>query len=575
MKRSREGGFTLVETMAAVGVFAIITLGTVPLLVTAVRGVDLSRRLTVAKTLAQEAHERARGLPYFVSYASQNSAVDVLDLYYPSYQASGTYTTVCTPSTVNRACPADIPPGYTVTFEASFVNGVIGADGKEDFVPVVPPTNYAWNGADNPAADLLRLSIEEGWSQAGRARSFELGSIIGDRKFTSLKVSGSAKVEHGIGVLTQYAHPAYGSGLSALNLVDGAIDAEIESKELSKARLALDSATIRLDEVLAATGSVGAQLGSADGASIDAVAPPSQTPANPVVDDISVTHPAYSTAVAGADTTTTENLQVSVTSELPVVRGTYYYAKDNGERDIWAMADLDEAAATALRLDATRPMVYARPWNDGNNVRTLRGAVLAETTALTSGDRKVRTNAATETRYLAVLPTTYAAPTSQGSFQSVLIVDSFTASVDCKATGNAATATATTTWSATIRYYRDSNPADNIPSGSYVDLNAGGALTASNFSSVMTTLGNPLVYDGAIPADDIYLFEDAANGRVGYLRSFVTAGSTVSTSDGGRVATASLPGAIVVETAPVDPAAPDSTLSISMGNLSCEAVDRR
>ena len=60
-------GLTLVETMAALLVFALVTLGTFPLLASALRGGNLSRSGTVGKNLAQEALERIRGLPYFVS----------------------------------------------------------------------------------------------------------------------------------------------------------------------------------------------------------------------------------------------------------------------------------------------------------------------------------------------------------------------------------------------------------------------------------------------------------------------------------------------------------------------------
>lgn len=576
--RASERGFTLVETMAAIGLFAIITLGTVPLMITAVRGVDLSRRSTVAKTLAQEAMERARGLPYFVSFASQNQQVDVLDLYYPNYQASGTYTTACTSATVSRACPKDIPAGYTVTFRATFVEGVLGADGKEDFSPVVAPTSYAWNSTssgDHPVSDLLELSVAVSWSQTGRTRSFELKSIIGDRKFTDLKVSGRARVEHGVRILTQFSHPSYRTGVSALNAIDGSVDASIETKEFSTARLSLESANLRLDDVVPEGGGEGGSIGSGLGVSIEAAAPPTQTPANQTVGAIGVAHPGAGYPpggiVVGADGSATEDLYVGVTGELPSARGTYYYAKDNGVRDIYAYADLDEVNAVALHLDYTKPMVHSRPWNNGNSNQAFRGTALAETTALTSGDRKVRTYASSATRYLSILPTTFIPPSTQGSFHAVMVVDSFTASVDCKATGSA-TATASFSWNASIRYYQDSNPGDDIPSGSYQTL----TLTqTSNVASVMAGLGNPLVYDGLIPADDIYLFEDVASGKKGYFRSIVGGVATSGVLEGGKVATATVPSVIVIETTNLNPTLPDSSVSLSIGSLSCEAVDRR
>ncbi|HEX2196941.1 MAG TPA: type II secretion system protein, partial [Actinomycetota bacterium] len=60
-RRRREGGFTLVETLAAMMIFSLVTLGTTPLLLSSIRGATLSGSFTVGKNLASEAMERVRG----------------------------------------------------------------------------------------------------------------------------------------------------------------------------------------------------------------------------------------------------------------------------------------------------------------------------------------------------------------------------------------------------------------------------------------------------------------------------------------------------------------------------------
>lgn len=570
----REKGFTLVETMVSILIFGLITLALVPVMAMSVRGTDLGRRATVAKTLAQEAMERARGLPYYVSFGSVNKPVDVLDLYHPAYTPSGVTTLTCTPGSTARGCPKNMPAGYAATFTARFVKGTIagsGATATESFTTtVVPHTTYSWNGAnDAPASPLLELTVSVSWSSATGDR-FELRSILGDRKFTGLKMSGAGKVDHGIKVLTHFTHPTYTAPKSTLVVADGTISAGIEAQDVATATLSLQAADLHLNEV-AATGAVANAINQLHGASVDAVAPPGRLIAAVSAPGGSVNHPGLTVPrnVAGADASTTEDLQVAVSGELPLAKGTYLYTKEQGVTDLWATNDVDQVNAATLRLDPLNPIVMVRPHNSGSSLLALKGSALAESRARTAPDRQVHTNAAVEVRHVGILPTAYIPASSEGAFSSVVIVDSFTAAVDCKATGSAASATATATWALTLRVYQDSNPADNVPAGAFVTY------TFNQDSNIAATLGNPLVYDGATTLDDIYLFEDIATSKKGYLRSIVTGTRSTATQDGGKVATASLPGAVVIETTPTNPAVEDSTFTISLGSLSCDAADRR
>ncbi len=86
-----QRGFTLIEVMAALVVFSLMTLGIVPLLLSSMKGSELSQSYAIGKNLAVEAMERVRGLPYYVKFDTQKDGrpIDLLDLYYPSRRFGG------------------------------------------------------------------------------------------------------------------------------------------------------------------------------------------------------------------------------------------------------------------------------------------------------------------------------------------------------------------------------------------------------------------------------------------------------------------------------------------------------
>jgi type II secretory pathway pseudopilin PulG len=196
--RSMEG-FTLIETLAALLVFSVVTIGVVPLIGATLRSSVLSRTMTVSKNLTVEAMERARGLPYHIKQAAQPGNVDLLDFYHPAPPNAGVFfRTTCASGATNPACPRNIPAGTTVVFEARFVTTT--------GVTVATPTTYNARtaGADTPPSLLAELTIRTTATVRGRQRSFELRSLLADRKFSGLKVSGISRVAYAIQVLTSY-----------------------------------------------------------------------------------------------------------------------------------------------------------------------------------------------------------------------------------------------------------------------------------------------------------------------------------------------------------------------------------
>lgn len=573
-RRRGEDGFTLIETLAALLVFAIMTIGLVPLLISSLQGSDLSRSTTINKNAAVEAMERVRGLPYHVSFGSQNTKVDVLDLYFPKAgvespavagqaYAVNQFTTTCNNANLsNPACPRNIPDGTTLTFVASFTNPGGGTP------PPVPGT-YAWNanGADIPPSQLLDMSITATWTQRGIQRSFRLQSLIGDRKFGGIKIRGEANVEFGIQVLASYSNAA--GEISELLALAGASETVIESRSLSTSDVSVRGADVRLTKLPTATEPTAAELDSAVGAESTLHAPPDQpAPGGSSVTPQTVTHPELAMDVAGFDTTSTNQLKVTVTGERPEGSGRFSYSNGLGALDFWVHTQVDAANNDLRKLDTSQPVFTVRG-------KQINGTSSGSTGALGAADRDVETRAQLSINGMRILPTTFIVA-ENNSFNGALIrITNFTADTQCRSTDSATTAFANATWSADLQYWRDNVPDDDIADGDYspvVSLNGGtGADPLANLK-----LTNPLVYDGPSPADDVYLFEDPANLRSGYLVDWSSLRNLAGSEDpSGRLTQAQIPGAIKIDTAPTNPLVAESGLNIQIGQLSCEALDDR
>jgi hypothetical protein len=91
---------------------------------------------------------------------------------------------------------------------------------------------------------------------------------------------------------------------------------------------------------------------------------------------------------------------------------------------------------------------------------------------------------------------------------------------------------------------------------------------------------NPLQYDDTNNANDIYLFEKRdASGNItqkGYIQDIsLLRNPTTSVSSDGRTTSASIDGAVRIDTAALSSTVPETQTSISLMKTSCEAVDNR
>lgn len=582
--RRTDEGFTLVELMAALLVFSIATLGIVPLLAASMRGSAMSRSYTVNKNITQEAMERIRGLPFFTSYASQNSRVDVLDLYYPnlaSGYASGTFTTTCTISTTSSpACPKTLPVGTTMTFKATFVRTSTYSTTPATYATVIPPAGYRWDsltGADVPPSQLLEISVRTDWEMmGGDDKTLSMKSLVADRKVGTTRVRGTGRVDYSAQVLTGY----HLSGKkSSLTFTGAHGESKVETKLLSVANQSISAGTLRLLRSSDDPAVLGTDLGTSplSGASSILAAPPDTTPAAVSAGEQFLAHPEWISkgspvTAAWLDDSSATTLKAVVANELPTATG---LARTPSTVNLAAFVtnQADATTDSLLQVDSGEPMFEIARSSATN--RTMQAETSAVTTAATAADRKVETIADARLGDVRLSPVKFINSNGSGGVGSgnddhVVRIFDFNARATCRATASSATAAATGTWTARLLYWVDPTN-DGTRNGAYVTENLTAGTASARMESIQSS--NPLVNDASLDADDVYLFQTAT--RQGYLTDWGATAPTTLVSGDGRTANVNLDGALRIDTSASNQAIAESVMSISLGKLSCEAVDNR
>lgn len=610
MARLRDShGFTLIETMAAISVFAILVLGVTPLIASSLRGSSLARSFTVAKNLAQESLERMRGLPYFDSGANR----DLLDLYFPNLgagfdPATNRFTTTCsstssTPApSADLACPPDhadgtskIPAGYTVSFAAEFVSPT--GSNPETFNVVQPPSGYS--SADpalaTPPAQLMRMTVTVTWTNL-RARRFQLTSLYGNRKLSRDQARASATVDFVIQAFTSF-RAGVPVRTSALRGTAGRSTSAIEIRNFARATIDSSGGEIRLVAQEEATTTNA--LDSVLGASASLSAPPTTSPAPAVTDtDIpvgsnTIEHPDLAAGqVAGLGQSQVDGSTLTITSPvipagvqvlngLPRAASTFDFTGALGTEGFWANNQADTSSTAALKLDPTKRVLSVTKATESSRIK---GQTYAEATAVSpSASRKAQAKASANAGTVALMPVTFLV----GTQTSVIVIEEFQASIDCTSTG--ATGQVDGSWSAKIKYWKDDNPGDGLAIGHYEELTnqpAGqpklvtGSVTAglSDPLSVLGQSNNPLVFDAPLDINDIYLFDDPnvdlTLNKEGYLKLWDVT-ETIPSQVQGKLARVSMPQTINIVTARTDANNEETEMTIQVGKLSCQALDQR
>jgi prepilin-type N-terminal cleavage/methylation domain-containing protein len=596
-KLRSQKGLTLVETMVALSVFSIVALGITPLLLSSMRGAALSRSYNEGKNLGVEAMERIRGLPYFVSVQGLVTPQrrDVLDLYFPDLGAgydagTQTFTTTCTKTSQSPAangalaCPRNIPAGYTVTFKATFVKAS-GTSPTETYEKVQPTTGYNWNSTATELAptQLLKMVVQVSWQRGGRDRDVSLTGLIGERTQSSEQVRGNAQIDYVISGSTGFTEDADDDDddgddgrTSHLEAIAGELESNVQTRTVSTADQSSRAARITLTEDEFNSDPAGT-LADVSGATSTLHATPNvvTVPASDAgLPDPQVTHTELDgdprVGYFGATTANTGTAIAQVLNELPTARGRFDFTSGTGQPRFWVNNPVGLRGVAELHLDPASAMLDVQR----SGPVQLSGETAAVTTALSpTASRKVESTATARFAQLNLLPTSYILDLT--SNKSVVSVEDFTASLTCRATANATPSLATGSWSATLKYWRDPSN-DGIPAGAYVHVPISGSTTstATDPLAAIKAAANPLVFDALDNDDDVYLF-DTPTER-GYLQDWWSRPQLTSTNDAsGRDTSVNLDGALQIITAPVNPDDDASSISASVGGMSCKAVDKR
>lgn len=558
----KEAGFTLVETLAALLVFSVVTLGLVPLLLSSLRGSNLSRSYTIGRNVVQETMERVRGLPYRREVSGTGGfpkRVDVLDLYFPRGFGPGfaanVFTTTCLSGDLAPACPkaggADVsalPAGYRVTFRARFVKrcraSVIasceapnpGEAERYETVPVSP--SYYWQGTaagpgpscataggtapcsprPPPEAQMLELTTTASWNVNATTRQYSQTSLIADRRFSGQRVDASATIDYVVQISTGFD---VGGQTSDLVATAGISETRLEARQVSRA----SHASRALSFLLSDTATPFNDNVERTGASASAQAPPDvQSPnanANAgaqVVPHFDLANAAY----AGGDASTVggdaangiPGVEAGVAVDLPRAHGAFTVSS-TAASPLGLLWVNNQAAAEPLKLD---PAAGHVAWLVPNGGTTISGRTQGETTDISSpATRQVRTTAAGSFGRLRAFPTTFV-PATENTDGALIEVVGFTAQTTCRSTANGTSAAAGTTaaWSATLRYW--SEPSDGVSAnGAYSEVSLSQALTGAPELGTLTNtagqvVGNPLVYEEPdAPADFGGIFRQLDN----------------------------------------------------------------
>ena len=605
-----DSGFSLIEVMASILIFAIVTLGITPLMISSIRGAATVRSETVAKNLAQRAMERARGLPFFESVRNETTPRrrDVLDLYFPDvatgYNATtGIFTTTCTATgqvpnaSAALGCAKDVPPGFTLSYRARFVT-TNTAVSPNTFVTQAPPTTYNWTSVstESPPSNLLELATSVSWVQAGNPRDFTLTTLMSDRKLAPDNYRASSRLDYVIQASTTFRESSgtYAGRVSRLNGFVGIAESSIENRAVASADQTVRAGRMVLtrdefgDPVITPSASLSDLVGASRILHSGANFPPSSTNEQTSA-ALQITHPDLASlgpiSYLDANRVIGTSTGTQITNQLPAAQGGFEFTSGVGASPTFWMTNQRESSTSdqvQLYLDPNQKIFTVTR----SGPLRLSGASTAVATALApAASRKVEATATGSFAKMVMFPTTFISH----SDASVLKIENFRAEITCRSTANAGTAIVMGDWEAEVSYWRDpvndgsfllgiqqlgrSNGAYARPGGANTKVT--GSLTAPT-TDIFSTIGNPLVYDDAVDVRDVYLFKTGSPSGRGYFDSITSSPRIESTkSPDGRVTSVTIKNALQIVTDRTDPNNAESSLTVNIGSLSCEAVDRR
>ncbi|MBW3589095.1 MAG: type II secretion system GspH family protein [Actinobacteria bacterium] len=543
-----ESGFTIVEMVAAMGIFALAAAFVLGTLVAGIRTAGSGRDRTIAKELARERLEEMRRLPFYLQVSSQYPCVpqvrtDLLDTYFPNLTAPGyssansTYTRTIDP----------IPgfPRFSMTVESKFVD--------EELATVTPPSTYscASSNTDRPPGNLLAVLVTVRWGPS-KQFSYTLRTHLGETRLSTIEVLGAAS-----GVMTR-VDTAFSDG-SIFVMEIGSTDSSI---------FVGDSVTAR-NETSAGRATITDSAGSAtsrEGSRQSVAAPPDSALMELHTAAQSLIHPSLLFTAATLNANKTSGVAAKI-NESPGLfsegSGKILPSVDKsveGGNDFEATNEVEGALGTRS-IDNTKPYVASKK---------VAGFQSESSSSCKETADKVSCEVKGATAELRLFPVALALPTDSSSTDGYLVAIRFT---EIKSEAIAS------------RLGAASALARNVFSGDmfYWELDPATSVYTKRSVSISSTSGST----NALPAPSSVCVRAAAGVCDLTLANFILdwsaltaaqATSTASVGSDGRSAEAALDGVVRITTQPsnfVNSLLSNSGFIVKIGSFSTRAVDNR
>lgn len=547
-KTDSESGFTLIELVAAMAIFALAAGAVLSVIVSGIRTAGFSRDRTLGKDLARQQLEDMRRLPFFIPQATFDRKADVLDFYYPD---AGNPSPACpaVPGCYNNTNPAD--PFYRVS---NPVNGFprfrVQVDTRlvnEDLATVVPPTGYRYNdiGLNSAPAQLVSVELTVFWTVSGRPNSFTIKSQIGATSGEQIIVQGTVTAS----LLRTDTEFQDGSNYTA---------------EAGKAvsTVYVGNITTSRNETSTALGKISFPSGSVTellGGSLVALAPSDTGPlATTVTSDQLLVHPSYGLQVMRIGSPAKLDLVEAKVAAIPPASQGRMLIKDTGADEDVAFSATNRYFNGVKHLDATKPFVSVVRKNASRPL-VLRTSCAQTDTAPEKVTCQVDNGIVD---LLRTIPTNFSAlgvppqTENNGYVLGIRFTELKVKAVASKA--GVANASATADFEAIVSYW-------------------------TFVGGIWTKVDLPTIRDGqsnVLPdPSTICIVVDLGVCKVP-LSDYVTAwpvldSGVVSITDSGRTVTSTLPGAMKIFTLPTDATVAGTGFTITVGTMSATAVDKR
>lgn len=593
-----DAGFTLIEMVVALIVFALVAQALAGVLINGARAEMFGKLNTGAKNFTQQRIDALRSLPFHVDRQNGNY-LDLLDLYYPNASASPTLiphiatnnqkvTGVYVPSDTATAQHPIGPyykiviPGaevdsanlaqYTQTIYVQFLNA---DDPTKTRALPVPPVDYDTTvaGHDQPVSPLVEVWVDTTWSMNGSSHTLTTVTEIADQGTDTSLLTSQAK-STAVQVLTQdYLANAITVNLGSVTANGGVSNGSSAGVVATGASVDYTSYTDPTDP----TTYVPAQL---LGEQLTSQSPPDPAGSTGFGGSVGSQHvggggcsdgwwAAFGTTeVDDVSSTTASGLPLiprdaaSTLSSTPMTSASLDATGGNACAGLWFtnQTDLSHLPDPSLRLTSTHPIV--RVADLGGSVPILTGSAVIHASNPAQADDSVTAKAAaTMSTWVKVFPGVTLTPALPASapgvpgYPGLLNVQLTQASLTCETQADGTTK-ATLTYSGTAVWYTY-NPSTGSGVWHTLPINWNGGADPLSAAAGGIDLSQPVGSDGAT------------------LSTYFTSISG-STGPQGANGAESVEATIAIGTVPIlGSSYPGTAISVKLGHMSCAAQDNR